>query len=277
DLRTVDPDPKKQLAERQIDIDVAIDRWKEANDCKNDECPPALIVAAEGGASRAAFAVATAVGYLLDRANELPDAKEPGASPARRLFAISGVSGGSFGAATIRTALWEASLKNQATPPCNPLYPSTNWFRADKAKDLVTSSWRACLQALVTGDYLTPAFIGLAFRDNFAPPIPPISDDRAVLVERAWEAHFDAVLGLTPDPERGLHRRFGYIGERLTDHRWLPLLLLNGTSVNTGTRIIASDLASTRKAPSQGDKPAGREPLYPAAFDVFEMLAKPCD
>ena len=52
------------------------------------------------------------------------------------------------------------------------------------------SSWRACLQGLVSGDYLTPAFVGLAFRDNLSPPNPIsggslfFSDDRAALIER---------------------------------------------------------------------------------------------
>lgn len=275
DIRVLPADPKK-LAARQIDIDVAIDRWKAANHCDGGgECPPALIVSAEGGASRAAFALATAVGYLLDRADELPDAHAPGASPARRIFAISGVSGGSFGAATVRTALWEAARANPAspTPPCKEAPPE--WFHADKAA--VKTSWRACLEALVVGDYLTPAFIGLGFRDNVAPPLPFIKDDRAVLVEKAWEDHFAKVLALPKnDEEAGLRRRFGYVGDMLTDGHWVPLLLLNGTSVNTGARIIASDVISTRKAPAQPGREAGRTPLYPAAFDLFEMLSSPC-
>ncbi|WP_457796491.1 hypothetical protein [Methylocystis sp. S23] len=269
DMRVLPADPGK-LDARQIDIDLAIDRWMAANHCDGDKCPPALIVSAEGGASRAAFALATAVGYLLDRADELPDAKEPGASPARRIFAISGVSGGSFGAATVRTALWEAARQGLASPPCKE--PPKNWFHADKAE--VKTSWRACLEALVVGDYLTPAFIGLGFRDNVAPPLPFIKDDRAVLVEKAWETHFAQVLDLDPsDDEAGLRRRFGYVGDMLTEGHWLPLLLLNGTSVNTGTRIVASDVISTRK--SDGPEP-GRAPLYPAAFDLFEMLSSPC-
>lgn len=272
DMRIL-PANDETLAERQIDVDEAIDRWKAANHCENDKCPPALIVSAEGGASRAAFSLATAVGYILDRADALPDAR-PGASPARRIFAISGVSGGAFGAATVRTALWEAALNNSATPPCRKA--SEDWFHADKNQ--VTKSWRACLQALVVGDYLTPAFVGLGFRDNVAPPLPFIDDDRAVLVEKAWEEHFARVLALDPKggDQTGLRRRFGYVRDMLTEGRWLPLLLLNGTSVNTGTRIIASDLISTRKSEAKGDQEPGRTPLYPAAYDLFEMLSKTC-
>ncbi len=271
DMRILPAKPDKVEA-RQLDVDAAIDHWKTANHCRNGACPPALIVSAEGGASRAAFALATAVGYLLDRADTLPDAHEPGASPARRIFAISGVSGGAFGAATVRAALWEAAVNGSATPPCKNASP--DWFHADK--DQVTKSWRACLEALVVGDYLTPAFIGLGFRDNVAPPLPFIDDDRAALVEKAWEDHFASLLALKDGEETGLRRRFGYLGDMLTEGRWLPLLLLNGTSVNTGTRVIASDLISTRKSEPKPGHDAGRTPLYPAAFDLFEMLSKTC-
>ena len=254
-----------------------------------------MIVAAEGGASRAAFAAATAVGEFIDQANELPDAKDRAIAPARRIFAISGVSGGSFGAATIRTALADSLERGQSAPPCQRVPPG--WFGA--ATGEVTTSWRACLQALVSGDYLSPAFVGLAFRDNFSPPNPVsggsllFSDDRAALVERAWERHYDEVvrgeiptfwehlyqdLGSSVGPDAGLRSRFGFLSDKLAklDGAWLPLLLLNGTSVATGTRIIASDLISTRAAPGGDGHPPGRFSIYPAAFDVFEMLSKPC-
>jgi len=79
-------------------------------------------------------------------------------------------------------------------------------------------------------------------------------------------------------PNSGLRSRFGFLSEKLAklDGAWLPLLLLNGTSVATGTRIIASDLISTRAAPGGDGRPPGRFSIYPAAFDAFEMLSKPC-
>ena len=163
------------------------------------------------------------------------------------------------------------------------------------------SSWRACLQALVAGDYLTPAFVGLGWRDNFSPPGVDggsllFADDRAALLERAWERHYDHVVkGEIPDfwaqvaqdlappaePPSGLRARFGFVAEKtIHANGWLPLLLLNATSVDSGTRIIASDLVSTRPAPlppsGNPDNAFGRFSLYPAAFDVFEILAPPC-
>jgi hypothetical protein len=296
DVRTLASAPD-HFANRQIDIEVAAAKWKAAN-CDPRGCPPAVIIALEGGGSRAAFAAATAVGTLLDHARDLPDAKDRGIAPARRIFAISGVSGGAFAAVTIRTALSDSLGRRQGTPPC--IRSTDDWF--GHAPYEVRSSWRACLQALVAGDYLTPAFVGLAIRDNFSPPNPLsggsllFSDDRAALVERAWERHYDYVvrgdfptfLGqllqdlrgeVAPQRDSGLRRRFGFVWENMEsapDGAWLPLLLLNSTSVGTGTRIIASDLISTRAAPPTHGHAAGRFPIYPAAFDVFEMLSKPC-
>jgi len=303
DLRTLPNDPQK-LSQRQIEIADAVRRWRAANRCDDRMgCPPALIVAAEGGASRAAFAAATALGDLLEREKELADHDRPPLSPGRHVFAISGVSGGAFGAATIRTALWEALERGGDAPPCKtaPAY----WFRANEpdAQSLVARSWRACLQTLVSGDYLTPAFIGLGFRDNLSPPeylltgASLLKDDRAALVERAWEGYFDRVIAgekarsfataaaESSDAATGLRRPFGYLALELDRHEgaWLPLLLLNGTSVDKGTRIIASDLVSTRPdagsmeiVSSCSKASRGRAPLYPAAFDLFEMLSKPC-
>lgn len=287
DLRQL-PGAPQNVQLRQIEIEDAIAKWRAAN-CDDDGCPPALIVAAEGGASRAAFAVATALGELLDRAKYLPDGGKSAVAPARRVLAISGVSGGSFGAAAIRTALWEALARGQSAPPCKSA--PREWFHApDAGADLlVAQSWRACLQALVSGDYLTPAFVGLGFRDNLSPPNPfsgatILQDDRAVLLEKAWERHFEWVIR-TPSHESeaettqnavGMRRPFGYVREALEGHAraWLPLLLLNGTSVDSGARIIASDLVSTEKGGAP--RPATRRSLYPAAFDLFEMLSTPC-
>jgi hypothetical protein len=231
---------------------------------------------------------------VLEWSRRLPDQNE--CAPARRIFAISGVSGGALGAATIRTALWDALARHAAEPPCRqaPYY----WFGATVggAEARVAGDWRACLQALVAGDYLTPAFIGLGFRDNLSPPAHIVSgpsllkDDRAALVERAWESYYeDVVEGRKSwnwnaaraggaETASGLRRPFGYVAEALEQHEraWLPMLLLNGTSVDKGTRILASDLVSTKPGAPHGDDIGGRAPLYPAAFDLFEMLSTPC-
>ncbi len=278
DLRTVSVTTSSS-AQRQIDLVTAVERWKNANGCETTSCPPPLVIAIDGGASRAAFAAATFVGEILDR---MPSA--PGnPNPARRIFAMSGVSGGSVGAVAIRTALADAMNDRGGAPPCRNSYRT--WFRAEEVgPGKQPFTWRDCLQALVTGDYLSPVFIGLGFRDNFAPARyivagPSMLDDRAALLERAFEQHYEAVVGAgasgSGTTEVGLRRRFGYLplayAKTADDTSWLPLLLLNVTSVQTGRRIVVSDLAST--FPDRARQPKG---LYTQAYDLFELMSSPC-
>jgi hypothetical protein len=290
DVRTL-PDGARPKTERQIELSRAVARWKAANGC-DDRCPPALIVAAEGGASRAAFMAATVIGELIDHEPSLRDADSVSA-PGRRIFALSGVSGGAFGAATIRAALADAAEVGSRTPPC--VNSARVWF-GDHATRRDTFSWRECLQLLVSGDYLSPAFVGLGFRDNLSPRrwlvgAEPWMEDRAALLEKAWERHYEFVTNPAYKDDywsgtliqtgrvceagstKGLCRRFGYAVDT-PQAKWTPLLLLNGTSVASGARIIASDLVSTRRSEFLGC--ATRAPLYPAAFDVFEMLSHQC-
>lgn len=292
DLRTL-PDTSASKDDRQIDVSEAVSRWKTANGC-TDRCPPALIVAAEGGASRAAFMTATVVGHLIDRESDLND-PAPIRTPGRRIFALSGVSGGAFGAATIRAAIADAVENGTDAPPC--VNTARVWIGAHVEDPTPGFSWRECLQLLVSGDYLSAAFVGLGFRDNFSPRewfigARPWMEDRAALLEKAWERHYDFVtnpaykddywtreLVQTGRPcngasNKGLCRRFGYARE-LADGKWAPLLLLNGASVNSGARIIASDLVSTRSSFNYKGEPS-RAPLYPAAYGLFEVLSSQC-
>ena len=134
--------PAKRLALKE-----AVDRWIRLNcglspeaDAKPCGTRP-VILASAGGASRAAFFTASVVGGILDDGR---------VNLRRRLFAISGVSGGSLGAAIIRAALDDAGADGK--PPCKRFGPS--WFRYyDSNADL--TSWRACLQALTAGDFLS--------------------------------------------------------------------------------------------------------------------------
>jgi len=275
DVRLLPQKPADQLTGRQIELKAAVEKWRAANGCADDrdKCPYALVIAAEGGASRAAFMAATLAGEVIDRT------KTEGAAPGRKIFAISGVSGGAFGAATIRAALADAAERGNGAPPCVRSAPL--WFGAAAGAPDPTTSWRSCLQLLVSGDYLSSGFIGLGFRDNFAPRrIPPETGsmilDRAALLEQSWERHYSFISGRTRSPQhcgtqpgKGLCRAFGYAA----GEEWLPLLMLNGTSVTTGRRIVASDLISTYASP---DGANGRIALYSQGFDVFELMSRPC-
>lgn len=285
DVRLLPPPAAEQRAGRQIELAAAVDRWRRANTCQDDasKCPSALVIAAEGGASRAAFMAATFAGEIIDRTGT-------GGAPGRKIFAISGVSGGAFGAAAIRAALADASESGGGGgTPC--ARENLNWFGAETKEAPDTRapdyrvSWRSCLQMLVSGDYLSSGFIGLGFRDGFAPSERPFGSgslilDRAALLEQSWERHFSDVTGgarflggglvCGPQPGKGVCRPFGYAG---AGEGWLPLLLLNGASVSTGRRIIASDLISTYASP---DGKPGRIAFFSQAYDVFELMSRPC-
>lgn len=166
----------------------------------------------------------------------------------KQLFAISAVSGGALGAAVVHAALADSQRKlGEATqPPCNQeAFNDHDWFAAKREvlepSEDATKSWKACLQLLVAGDFLSPVFVGLT-RD----PLPLARDDRATLLERAWEERYHR---FTEGPKAEGDSKVATLGKPLADVRrdipdkgWLPILLLNGTSVEDGRRIVTSDI-----------------------------------
>lgn len=247
----------------QIPLDQAVKRWMAVNcpsangDAENCPARP-IVLASAGGASRAGFFTATIVGELLD---------QPDLDLRRRLFAISGVSGGAVGAVMIRAAL---AVSKDGKAACNRITsdwwgPGENYDRPDKI------TWKICLQTLLSGDFLSPAVIGLAFRDLFG---FLGSSDRAVLLERAFEQHYDAVV--QPPTGGNGPNLASYVGQEMNGQRqgWLPLLLLNTTSVATGQRTIISDLLPFSDFSGM---PTG---IFPTTFDLFRTIAcsaaRPC-
>jgi hypothetical protein len=276
-------------ADQRLTMDAAIKAWKAANNCTT-QCPRPLVIAIDGGASRAAFTAATFVGELLDRIPK-PDPNEA-QSPGRRIFAISGVSGGSYGAAVIQAALVDAQRSGHGlTPPCQSA--QTTWFGyGDWHAGDKSFNWRQCLQTLTSGDYLSSTIIGLAFRDLAAPPWQqinlPAMPDRAALLEMTWERQYAATLQkgehffeqgapCEGEDDNGFCRRMAHPAALLASPSrsplWMPLLLLNGTSVATGRRIVSADLASTKVI--DGDPPTGGS-LYSQAFDLREIMSDQC-
>ena len=101
-------------------------------------------------------------------------------------------------------------------------------------------------------------------------------DDRGALLELAFEARYATVLAepstawqrfrslLAKEPIQGakaLGRPFGRRDVKL----WTPVLLLNATSVDTGRRLVASEIE-----PTYGD---GKR-LFPEAYDLFAELER---
>ncbi|WP_238121312.1 MULTISPECIES: hypothetical protein [unclassified Xanthobacter] len=293
-------------------LQAALAAWRAANDCApaSASCPRPVIIAAAGGASRAGFFTASVIGHFLDedrhqdghtfiRSNgsklvlkagdnarfpieRLRRLQSPDVAPAdpvplagdlaTRLFAISGVSGGSLGAVVAAAAL-DAAATGQ--PPCAARAPRF-WFSDDRVR-----TWQDCLEALTSGDYLTASFFGLAFYDQ----VQLLPLDRAGLLEKGWEARFLQAIGpgAGEDPAAGRGRLalpFLQPIARGADH-WVPLLVLNGTSVATGQRIVTTDLAPLYVAP--GACPTGATdaqglcPIFAQSIDLHAVIGSEFD
>jgi hypothetical protein len=295
DIRFVDafvdakaPPSPMRGASPQIHFDEAVARWRRVNsDCDPDaaadrnKCPRPILIAGAGGASRAAFMTATVVGALIDLGNDRPDTY---GNVRNRIFAMSTVSGSSLGAVVMRAALSDAGeTEDPNQPPCAQDTGKRSWFRHRVGANVTPKyisykgSWRDCFQLLLAGDFLSPVMLGLFYRDSFpvesGSPGKPWWGDRAVLLEQAFERRYSEVIGgprvecTDDDFTRGLCRPFGYHPDPGDKKTWLPLLFINGTSVWTGRRIIASDIA-------MGDC-GGKitAPMFPFAYDVREYLS----
>ena len=140
------------------------------------------------------------------------------------------------------------------------------------------TNWQSCLEALMSGDFLTPVFAGLVFRDTLRFLGPLGWSDRATLIEQSWERHFRrSVKEQNPPSPRclgNLDCPFVTLRPRDDDGRveWLPLLLLNGASVSTGQRIVTSTIDPWYQSsgPCLRPEPEGC-PLLDHAYD-FHLL-----
>jgi ABC-type Fe3+-siderophore transport system permease subunit len=205
---------EEYAAPRQIDLATAYSDWKARNPALADGSRPMVLVAAEGGASRAGFWT----GEVLAALHE-----ETGGVLANRLFAISSVSGGSVGAVGYVAALKE--------------------HRGD------AGALRDRLAGFTGADALSPTMAGLLFTDllqRFIPVEVPWLPDRAEGLERSWEnawANGCAENGpCGPDLMRRPFLELWSDGEP----GWTPLVIVNGASEETGRRILTSRVAFTR-------------------------------
>lgn len=230
-----------------IGLEQAVTLWKSANcDGAGRNCPRPIIVAAAGGASRAGFFTAGVIGQLLDDQLRIEGNGHGLTSEqmTNRIFALSTVSGSSLGAVMTVAAL---AASDGGRQPC--IVPDDALWHGQKITD-----WRSCLEALMAGDFLTPAFTGFVFHDTFnflaklSHRFVSIFEegDRGALLEESWELRFKKIVGARENGQSGLRCRGNlecpFITLVPTAKRWLPLLLLNGTSVGSGQRIITTML-----------------------------------
>jgi hypothetical protein len=184
---------------------------------------PVFIVATEGGGIRAAYWTAIVLAALQDRSLDQRKAwteAHPGqpAPPdfASHLFAVSGVSGGSLGAVVFNALLAE-----------NVGYPMEA-----KAHDILRQ------------DFLSPTLAAMFFPDlvqRFL-PIPIAAADRGAALEKAWEYGWEQTISGTGRVNR-LGQPFRKLWQDWPGEIPLPALFLNGTRVESGKRIITSNVA----------------------------------
>lgn len=209
---------------------------------------PLVIVATAGGGSRAAYWTATVLGHLQDT---IPDFE-------RHLFAVSGVSGGSVGAATYRAVLAERLSRSD-----------DNLCRLPNGEQ--TTSLRDCAQAVIGGNFLGPAVAGALYPDlaqRFLPlPHPYGLPDRAAALEAGWEAAFEqAMEGGEPRFAQSLLRL--YREQTPAGEGSWPALFLNGTWVENGRRIIASNLKLEPGPSGESNK------AFITAYDLLARIGR---
>jgi hypothetical protein len=192
----------------------------------------------------------------------------------KQLFAISGVSGGSLGAIVAYAAISDSQRRNDGGPPCRDS-TDTDWFapyvKSTEPSDRwqAQTSWRGCLQLLVSGDFLSPVMLALGTTDI----LPSVGlGDRVAVLEQAWEKRYERITGYPTleEPLIALRQRASENGH------WLPVLLLNGTSVTTGRRIITSDVETIRRIPPTNTVPIElRVRTFQDAYDFRELTGQP--
>lgn len=275
----------KQEPQPAMEFGEAVAAWKQAN-CEGNTCPRPILVTIAGGASRAAFFAATVLGELLDnpcmepgRTCEKPDAAVP--LLAKRVFAISGVSGGSLGAVQAVAAMSDARRdpKDPAlAPPCIDKTPA-HFFKTPNDR-----KWRDCLQVLASEDFLSPTVLALVTSEPFLFLEPVLGRfwpngfflDRAAILENSWINHYqdNVVAPAQTMPARGdLAQSFTRFGQDARkDGNWLPLLVLNATSEETGKRVLASQLANQVAHPTQIT--LKRPTLFVDAFEASRFFGE---
>lgn len=282
----------EEPSHRRTSIHTAVFLWMRANGCEREPatCPRPIIIAAAGGASRAGFFTASVIGHFLDFARHQEPftlTRADGSKLVRRalddhrispetaqalkdveiadrIFAISGVSGGAYGAAVTAAAL---GMRTGKATPCAS-GPQAYWFGGS------VTTWQDCLESLTSGDYLTATFFGLTFHDQ----IQAFLEDRAALLEQAWEQRFAdiATAGPAAAPQR---LSLPLLTAERNPSVWAPFLVLNGTSVETGQRIVTTDLQPAYAAHGLCPSGGGRVecPLFTHTIDFHGLLRADLD
>ncbi|HEY6518184.1 MAG TPA: hypothetical protein VIZ19_02300 [Roseiarcus sp.] len=190
-----------------------------------------VLVAVQGGASRAGYWTAVALAQLQTAAAKLTGTDGRPVDFGAHVFAISSVSGGSVGAVG-----YAAMLK---TAPPNLRTPRTKGDAETLTSDLLGFAGR---------DALGPALTGTLFSDLLYRFLPaPFLPDRSETLERAWEEAWDAPdasTGVAPRTAGTIRAPFLALAPK-DDEPWRPLLIIQGASESGGRRMLTSAVKFT--------------------------------
>jgi hypothetical protein len=267
------------LEARQVELKEALAWWRKANGCGETPVDPCnkrpIIVAAEGGASRAGFFT----GSLLAHIEDLSVKADPKTPFSRQLFAVSTVSGSSLGLATFAALLNDS--QGEAWPrPVTEDKDNALWFKSGRAfgvggtkvEPLPSPPTRKdILQQIVAGDFLTSTIAALSL-DLWAPWHARFGGrdhgDRTYFLERTWERRF---LNSVEEGSGKAKPRFDRALSTLAPdaNRWRPLLIFNGASITTGKRIITSTLYPRIESP---DDKLRLESVFRDSYDAYDLM-----
>jgi predicted acylesterase/phospholipase RssA len=171
---------------------------------------PVFIVATEGGGIRAAYWTGIVLAALQDLNPEFAD----------HIYAISGVSGGSLGAAVFTALVKEQHRGRIVGSPVSHSGPLQSYAHT-----------------ILSADFLAPTAAYILYPDLFQRflPFPVPWFDRSRAIEGAWENSWQKQSKSTCLSD-GFHSLWDDGGGRL------PALFLNSTWVESGKRVIASNL-----------------------------------
>ena len=196
-------------------FEVALTEWLKARqDLAEYETYPVFFVATEGGGLRAAYFTSLVLSAIQDRCPQF----------AQHLFAISGVSGGSVGAG-IFAGLAAQRARNEGGKRC-------------AADFRMPGQFQRLADSVLARDFLTPLFAQGLYPDMLqrALPFPVPSFDRARALEYGLERSWKHVTG-GDEFARPFYRLWKTFTTGAT-----PALFLNTTRVETGARMVESNL-----------------------------------
>jgi hypothetical protein len=199
--------------EQRRNLEAAWDEWQKASPTPAGS-KPIIFTATAGGGIRAALWTVV----VLDRARVLDKDFD------NRQFVLSGVSGGALGATAYVAAL---ASNAKPSPDCE----------RNTSKEL--GALGRVGFCMFEADMLGPTFAAALYGDLLFTFLPwPAPVDSAGALTRSWEEAWRKAVtsGKATDAfSQPLLRQYDAVA-------WRPVLLLNGTHVETGKRIITSDL-----------------------------------